>query len=303
MGASPSGLTMGMEPVTQQLFSLPVRDFGRTAAPPTARMEQRGGWTALEAALPRRAGSSSQPGPGGSLERLQRVATALFPMGGGVGVSTLMATLARLDAEAGIYTGLVETAGPGLLRHYFSHTETAATPEVLTGPAGALDAPERGSEDRWLWDGLQQMSESVDRLLLEMDPRLPARAAQWCCGAGMRLAVLNPDLRCVLRLPAFLEQVQRQEQALGRALPVAVLLNRYDSSAAVHREIRARLEEQYGEALIPTPVRASEAINNSLARGGTVIDFDPDGGAADDFRRVGRWLTQTLTGMAQAATT
>ena len=68
------------------------------------------------------------------------------------------------------------------------------------------------------------------------------------------------------------------------------MLNKFDSSLALHRDIKASLEDALGERLVPVTIRRSDAVAEALADGMTVIDYCPDTGVAEDFLRLAEWL-------------
>ena len=62
------------------------------------------------------------------------------------------------------------------------------------------------------------------------------------------------------------------------------LLNQFDASVPLHLDVRATLQQQLGDRLLPFVLRRSSAVSEALAEGMTVIDYAPDSAAAEDYR-------------------
>jgi cellulose synthase operon protein YhjQ len=68
------------------------------------------------------------------------------------------------------------------------------------------------------------------------------------------------------------------------------LLNQFDASSPLHLEVRAILQQQLGNRLLPFVLRRSAAVSEALAEGMTVIDYAPGSEAAEDYRHLAGWL-------------
>ncbi len=75
-------------------------------------------------------------------------------------------------------------------------------------------------------------------------------------------------------------------------MPSAILylLNQFDASVPLHLDVRAMLQQQLGDRLIPFVLRRSSVVSEALAEGMTVIDYAPGSGAAEDYRALAGWL-------------
>jgi cellulose biosynthesis protein BcsQ len=104
-----------------------------------------------------------------------------------------------------------------------------------------------------------------------------------------RLVVLVADLRSVVRVRALLDRFQEREKAGQNPAP-HFLLNQFDSSAPLHRDLRASLAELLGERLLPFTLRRTDEAALSLAEGVTIVDYAPGSGLAEDFQRLADWI-------------
>ena len=60
------------------------------------------------------------------------------------------------------------------------------------------------------------------------------------------------------------------------------------------RDVKASLERQLGDRLLPITLRRSDAVAEALADGMTVIDYCPENGIAQDFVRLADWLLECV---------
>jgi cellulose biosynthesis protein BcsQ len=68
------------------------------------------------------------------------------------------------------------------------------------------------------------------------------------------------------------------------------LLNQFDASLPLHRDVRAILQQQLGDRLLPFVLRRSSLVSEALAEGMTVIDYAPGSEVAADYRDLAGWL-------------
>lgn len=61
------------------------------------------------------------------------------------------------------------------------------------------------------------------------------------------------------------------------------VLNKFDSSLPLHRDLKAYLREKVKDRLLRVSVRRSDVIPEALAEGMTVLDYAPETGVAEDF--------------------
>ena len=101
--------------------------------------------------------------------------------------------------------------------------------------------------------------------------------------------MIVPDLLSAVsisRLEEFFEQAA--QNGITAAQPY-YLLNKFDSSRALHLEIRQRLSQVLGKRLLPVSIRRSFEISEALAAGKTVVDYAPQAGVVNDFHDLAEW--------------
>ena len=101
------------------------------------------------------------------------------------------------------------------------------------------------------------------------------------------LVPILPDMSSVACLGS-LEALGPVSQPAGKK-PL-YLLNQFDASSPLHRDVRAILQQQLGDRLLPFVLRRSSLVSEALAEGMTVIDYAPGSEVAADYRDLAGWL-------------
>jgi cellulose synthase operon protein YhjQ len=230
-------------------------------------------------------------------------------LSGGAGVTMILATLARCLATEGEHVLVADPGASSLLPLYFGannpgegELQSFLMPDSNAGVAivNSGQASENSSgrprvskeTKRDLITTIRNGAEHSDRLLLDAgaihanDVRCLRR------GTHFGLVPLVPDVGSLfgmIRLEDALRSRELEDE--GRpAWAVHYVLNKFDSSLALHRDIKASLQERLRERLVPVTIRRSDAVAEALADGMTVIDYCPDAGVAEDFLRLADWL-------------
>jgi cellulose synthase operon protein YhjQ len=225
---------------------------------------------------------------------------------GGAGVSTILATLARCLATEGenvlladpkassllpIYFG-TSNPGEGELQSFLMPNSDASVAIVNSSQASEGSFSRRiPKESRSsLIATVRNAAEHSDRLLLDAGAVYAADVQSLRHRAHFGLVPLVPDVGSVYGLIRLEETLQSRELEGSPPSPIYYVLNKFDSSLALHRDIKASLEERVGERLVPVTIRRSDAVSEALADGMTVVDYCPDSGVAEDFLRLADWL-------------
>lgn len=233
---------------------------------------------------------------------------AIFSPGGGVGKSSLAATLTRVLSAAGERVLLVETTAYGLLPFFFGACERR--PGVLrtfTPPQPGSDAPvQMLTIDGEKLTAMTQAgieAESVDPLCAEVmgkaegASRIVVDIATASATANSLLRIsplvlvpMIPDMNAVVNAASVESFFQRNRETAGTSAEVFYVLNQFDPSLPLHIDVREVLRERLGSRLLPFALRRSPAVGEALAEGMTVLDYAPGSPITQDFISLGAWI-------------
>ena len=236
---------------------------------------------------------------------------AVFSLAGGVGKTSMVATLGRALSSIGEKVLLADTTSHGLLPYYFGASELRpGVVRTFSPPSGSTDAPIYlvsydidGRNDRETQENfsreLGQSASGTNRVLLDLNGgsgwiirRLP----------GMLPTVLvpvAPDMNSVISLQAVEKYFAGAADSEGNAILPNYILNQFDASLPLHLDVREVLRRQLGERLLPFVIRRAPAVSEALAEGMTVVDYAPDAGIAEDYMNIANWLRSTSAPASQ----
>ncbi|HEV2709591.1 MAG TPA: cellulose synthase operon protein YhjQ/BcsQ [Edaphobacter sp.] len=228
---------------------------------------------------------------------------AVYSLAGGVGKTSLVATVGRCLSSMGEKVLLTDTTSHGLLPFYFGASELQHdTVRTFSPPSGSTDAPvflvshemekkrsDVAAEALFVEEVLTN-SQGMHRILLDL-----AAASSWVIGqmARMNLTVLvpvAPDMNSVISLGLVEKFFSGLLDGDARPLQPFYLLNQFDPSLPLHLDVREVLRRKLGDRLLPFVIRRAPAVSEALAEGMTVVDYAPDNPIAEDYLNVATWL-------------
>jgi cellulose synthase operon protein YhjQ len=228
---------------------------------------------------------------------------AVFSLAGGVGKTSLVATLGRALSSLGEKVLLTDTTSHGLLPFYFGASELRpGAVRTFSPPSGSTDAPihlvsyevDKSASDtirqNALMDEMAASASGAHRVLLDLNG-----------GSGWiirRLARMNPtvlvpvapDMNSVISLQTVERYFEGVADSDGRPILPYYVLNQFDASLPLHLDVREVLRRQLGDRLLPFVVRRAPAVSEALAEGMTVVDYAPDAAIAEDYMNIAGWL-------------
>jgi cellulose synthase operon protein YhjQ len=245
-------------------------------------------------------------------KELRTPCLSIVSLSGGVGKTSLVATIGRALSSAGEKVLLADTTPYGLLPYYFGARELR--PDVVrtfAPPQGSSDAPiymANYETDRLNGDEARQtqmiedmMRHAVDagRILLDLNG-----SSAWLARLLTRyhsniLVPIAADMNSVLSIQSVDRFFSGCLDAEGRPVAPYYVLNQFDASLPLHLDVREVLRQQLGSRLLPLTIRRSPAVAEALAEGMTVIDYAPDSAVTEDYRHLAQWVR----GLAAPSTT
>ncbi len=239
---------------------------------------------------------------------------AIVSAAGGVGRSTLTASLATLLAQRKIAVlaldfdpqnllstllGSDEISLGGLLPDFLTKKEFGKSAlinsnEVACLPFGRVNEASLvtfeqhlRTEPEWLKKSIAQIDYPPGAFLIMDTPRLPSPyARQAIVAADLVLAVLAPDTRSLALVPAV-------EAALARCAPgrqPIYVMNGLDSTRALQSDLLAQFRSVLQMRLSPYPIHRDEAVPRAVANYANLQGLSPDSLVAHDLNGLLNWL-------------
>ncbi len=228
---------------------------------------------------------------------------AVFSLAGGVGKTSLVATVGRTLSSMGEKVLLTDTTSHGLLPFYFGANELRhGTVRTFSPPSGSTDAPiylvshdmdRKGSDEeaRELFiDEIVSNSQGTHRILLDITPVSSWVIPQMARMNPVVLIPVAPDMNSVISLQFVEKFFHGISDGDGHPLQPFYVLNQFDASLPLHLDVREVLRRQLGDRLLPFVIRRAPSVSEALAEGMTVVDYAPDEPIAGDYINVATWL-------------
>jgi len=228
---------------------------------------------------------------------------AVFSLAGGVGKTSLVATLGRALSERGERVLLVDTAAFGLLPFFFGATDqrpgvlrTFAPPgasndapvQMVTIDPEGLNAEVPGQES--LSGEIFKFARGAGRIIVDLATASGATTRRILRMAPLVLVPVVPDMNSVVSVSSIDAFFEHNSNPNGKPAMPYYVINQFDASMPLHLDVREVLREQLGERLLPFALRRTPAMSEALAEGMTVMDYAPNSPLAEDFSTLAGWV-------------
>jgi cellulose synthase operon protein YhjQ len=228
---------------------------------------------------------------------------AVFSLAGGVGKTSLVATLARTLSSRGERVLLVETTPYGMLPFFFgARSRRSGVLRTFAPPAAEPDAPVQmialdadsqladSSADDPLATEIARYGQNSVRTIIDIATASATVARRVLRMAPLVLVPVVPDMNSVVNVDFIDGLFQKQSDSGANSSEVCYVLNRFDPTLPLHLDVREVLRERLGDRLLPFTLRRAPAVSEALAEGMTVIDYAPNSPVAADFNSLAAWL-------------
>jgi len=228
---------------------------------------------------------------------------AIFSLAGGVGKTSIVATLGRALSARGERVLLVDTAPYGLLPFFFGARDQRPgllrtfSPPIASGDAAiqmiTLDPEALGSEtatQEALAAEISKHARGLGRVIVDLATASGATARRVMRLAPQVLVPLAPDMNSVVSVSSIDAFFDHNGGASGKPALPHYILNQFDPSLPLHLDVREVLRVQLGDRLLPFALRRTPGVSEALAEGMTVMDYAPNSAVAEDFASLAGWV-------------
>jgi cellulose synthase operon protein YhjQ len=228
---------------------------------------------------------------------------AVFSLAGGVGKTSLVATLGRALSARGERVLLVDTAAYGLLPFFFgARDQRPGLLRTFTAPGAGGDAPVQliaidpetlgpeSAPQETLTQEISRHARGANRVIVDLATASAATTRRVLRLAPTVLVPIIPDMSSVVSVASIDAFFQRNISGSGQQVRPYYVLNQFDQSLPLHLDVREVLREQLGDRLLPFALRRTPAVSEALAEGMTVVDYAPNSTSAEDFGNLAGWV-------------
>ncbi len=248
-------------------------------------------------------GVSVQPETAPVAPPVRAPAVAVFSLSGGVGKTSLVATLGRALSSRGERVLLIDTAPYGLMPFFFgAHDQRPGVLRTFSPPGTSGDAPIQmvtidpdtlGPETaamEVMSSEISKYSRGVSRIIVDLATASGATTRRVLRMSPLVLVPMIPDMNSVVSVSSIDSFFQHNINPNSKQVMPFYILNQFDSSLPLHLDIREILREQLGDRLLPLALRRTPAVSEALAEGMTVMDYAPNSTVAEDFANLAGWV-------------
>ena len=231
----------------------------------------------------------------------------VFSLAGGVGKTSLVATLGRALSALGEKVLLVEATPFGTLPYFFGACDSRpGALRTFRPPSSSSDAPIRlisvdpeplvseNAGQASLATEIQDWSGGASRVIVDVGTGSTQSFRELSRMSPLVLVPLIPDINSVLTANAIESLFQRQVGGLPAESDVYYVLNQFDPSLPLHADVRNVLQERLGERLLPFALERTPAVSEALAEGMTIMDYAPDSPMAEGIITLAKWLEDVM---------
>jgi len=256
-------------------------------------------WYALRGVID---GISTQPEAAPAAPPTRAPVVAVFSLAGGVGKTSVAATLGRALSSRGERVLLVDTAPYGLMPFFFgAHDQRPGVLRTFSPPGPSGDAPiqmvtidpeslgqETAAPEALSAEITKYSRNGVSRIIVDLATASGATTRRVLRMSPLVLVPMLPDMNSVVSVTSIDSFFQHNVNS-KQVMPFYIL-NQFDSSLPLHLDIREILREQLGDRLLTLSLHHAPAVSEALAEGMTVMDYAPNSTVAEDFANLAGWV-------------
>jgi cellulose synthase operon protein YhjQ len=257
-------------------------------------------WYALRGVFDK---GSVQPEAAPAAPPVRPPAVAVFSLAGGVGKTSLVATLGRALSSRGERVLLIDTAPYGLMPFFFgAHDQRPGVLRTFSPPGTSGDAPiqmvtidpdtlePETPTIEVMTTEISKYSRGVSRIIVDLATASGATTRRVLRMSPLVLVPMIPDMNSVVSVSSIDSFFHHNINPNSKQVTPFYVLNQFDSSMPLHLDIREILREQLGDRLLPLSLRRTAVVSEALAEGMTVMDYAPNSTVAEDFANLAGWV-------------
>jgi chromosome partitioning protein len=121
---------------------------------------------------------------------------------------------------------------------------------------------------------------ATDYVVIDAPPMWTPEVAALMKLCDWVLTPMEPEFLSMQGISRLMQRMEMENIPWSR---LRLLLCRYDDRLIVHREVRARLAERFGQHLLPDVIRNNVRLAESPSYGQSIFDYAPNSAGAEDY--------------------
>lgn len=135
---------------------------------------------------------------------------------------------------------------------------------------------------------IEEVLGDYDLILMDTAPSLSALNTAVTCASDRIILPINPDKFTLFGVQKHLADLEQIKEDFSAGYDIKILFTKYDGRESSSQAYFQQSLNLFGSKLLPTYVRQTADIKNTIATGKTIFDFK--GNAKEDYDRVTRDL-------------
>jgi chromosome partitioning protein len=143
---------------------------------------------------------------------------------------------------------------------------------------------------------LEKFKTDYDIGVIDCSPAIGLLTYNALAAADMALIPVETGFFSLQGANRQLNTVKSVSKKLGVAIPAFMLPTLHDPTNTVACDLLDEMHRRYRERIIPVVVRRDTRLREAASFGQTIVDYAPGSSGAEDYGRLGVWVSENLVG-------
>jgi chromosome partitioning protein len=143
---------------------------------------------------------------------------------------------------------------------------------------------------------LEKFKTDYDIAVIDCSPAIGLLTYNALAAADMALIPVETGFFSLQGANRQLNTVKSVSKKLGVAIPACMLPTLHDPTNTVACDLLDEMHRRYRDRIIPVVVRRDTRLREAASFGQTIVDYAPGSSGAEDYGRLGVWVSENLVG-------
>lgn len=141
---------------------------------------------------------------------------------------------------------------------------------------------------------LEKVRNVYDYILIDCPPSVGMLVVNALVASDFVLLPLSAEYLPYRGVDGFMHHFHPIKKLNKNLQVLGLLLTRYDERKIINREIRERLDQQFGEKLFHTRIRSNIQLARAQSSGLDIFSYDPGSNGAEDYERFAKEFVKRI---------